>query len=80
MAAFENSWTPFQACFAARPVNTRLATCERTGEAVSSLASSFANGVVHGGAERVAEAFLEVLDVFLVGGGDLVDLVWWRLA
>jgi hypothetical protein len=34
------------------------------------------NGVLHGAAGEVADALLEVLDVFLVGAGDFVDLVW----
>jgi hypothetical protein len=34
------------------------------------------NGVVGDAADGVAEGLLEVLDVLLVRGGDLVELVW----
>jgi hypothetical protein len=34
------------------------------------------DGILQAAAGKVRDALLEVLDVFLVRGGDLVDLVW----
>jgi len=53
-----------------------LATGERRCESISAFTSLLSNGVLHGATREVADALLEVLDVFLVGGGELVDLVW----
>jgi len=52
-----------------------LATGERRCESISAFTSLLSNGVLHGATREVADALLEVLDVFLVGGGELVDLV-----
>jgi hypothetical protein len=57
-----------------------LATGKRAGQAISSLASSFAEGVAQASSDSIAESLLELLDVFLVGSRDFVDLVWRRLA
>ena len=53
-----------------------LATGKRRRESVSGFTSLFADGVLHSATREVADALLEILDVFLVGGGELVDLVW----
>lgn len=53
-----------------------LATGERGCESISAFTSLLSNGVLHGAAREIADALLEVLDVFLVGSGELVDLVW----
>jgi hypothetical protein len=53
-----------------------LATGKRRCESISAFTSLLSNGVLHGTTREVADALLEVLDVFLVGGGELVDLVW----
>ena len=65
---------------AARTTDTgTLATCERASQAVCSLACCFAEWVLACAANEVADALLELKRVGLVGGGDLVDLVWIML-
>lgn len=51
-----------------------LATSQRAREAVSKFTRGLAQRVIDGAACDVADAFLELLDVFLVGGGNVVDL------
>lgn len=53
-----------------------LASCERACKAVCSLACCFAKWVLGCAAGKVADALLELERVGLVGGGDLVDLIW----
>lgn len=56
-----------------------LATCERACQAVCSLACCFAEWVLACAANEVADALLELERVGLVGGWDLVNLVWSAL-
>lgn len=51
------------------------ATGQRRCQSVCGFTSLFSDRILHGSACEVADALLELLDVFLVGGGDLVDLV-----
>jgi hypothetical protein len=53
-----------------------LAAGERAGQAICGFTSSLAERVAHEATSSVAEAFLKLLDVLLVGRGDLGDLVW----
>jgi hypothetical protein len=53
----------------------QLATCERTRQVICSFTTSFAQGVVEDSADSIAEAFFELLDILLVGGGELGDLI-----
>jgi hypothetical protein len=58
----------------------RLATGERTSQIVRCFTSGFSERVVRDAADGIAEALLELHDIFLVGGGDLGDLVCGVLA
>lgn len=53
----------------------RLSTWKSLGEIIAGVASELADGVVEAASQGVAEAGLELLDVFLIGGWDLGDLV-----
>jgi hypothetical protein len=53
-----------------------LAPSEGRSELVCRFTSLLSERVVGGSACYVAESLLQVLDVFLIRGGDLVDLVW----
>lgn len=52
-----------------------LATGKRRCESISGFTSLLSDGVLHSTAREIADALLEVLDVFLVGGGEFIDLV-----
>ena len=52
------------------------ATSKRARQVICEFTSLFADGVAHEAASSVAEALLELLDVFLVRGGDFGDLVF----
>lgn len=61
---------------AARTTDTdTLATCERAGQAVCSLACCFTERVLGGTAGKIANALLELERVGLIRGRELVDLV-----
>jgi hypothetical protein len=53
----------------------QLATCERACQVICSFTTSFAQGVVEDSADSIAEAFFELLDILLVGSGELGDLI-----
>lgn len=67
----------FYTRLAARTANTsKLATCERACQAVCSLACCFAKWVLGRAASKVADSLLQLERIGLVGGRDLVDLVF----
>jgi glutamyl-tRNA reductase len=54
----------------------RLATSEGRSQTIRSFTASFTQRVVGSTACEIAETLLDLLDVLLVGCGDLADLVW----
>jgi hypothetical protein len=53
-----------------------LATSEWTRQLVRSFTSSLSQWVLRETAQRISDAFLQLVDVLLLGIGDLVDLTW----
>lgn len=73
--------TASYALLATRTTDTdTLATGEWACKAICSLACCFAQRVLGCATGEVRDALLELEGVGLVGGGDLVDLVWRLLA
>lgn len=58
----------------------RLAASQRAGQTISSFASCLAERIAQASSDSIAETLFELLDVLLVGGRDLVDLICEALA
>lgn len=72
-ALFEKACMASQACPASK---TKSATSKGTRQVICEFTTLLAGGVAQEAASSIAEAFLELLDVLLVGGGNFRDLVF----